>query len=202
MAISADQVKELRDKTGAGLMDCKRALVEADGDEKAALRVLREQGMAEAEKKRARTAEEGIVCSYVHPDNKIGVLVELRCETDFVARNDEFQQLAYEIAMQVAAMSPRVVRREELDDEVIEEEKEIYAQQVEDKPDHVVDQIVEGKLNKFFSDVCLVEQPWIRDDSKTIGEVVNELIAKLGEKVKISRFARMEVGAEDSESEE
>ncbi|MBS3762498.1 MAG: translation elongation factor Ts [Candidatus Brocadiia bacterium] len=199
MGVSANEVKELRDKTGAGLMDCKRALVEAEGDQDEAIRVLRERGMAEAEKKRARTAEEGIICQYIHPDDKLGVLLELNCETDFVARNEEFQNLGREICMQIAAMDPMVVRREEVSDEVIEREKEIYAQQVDDKPDHVIDQIVEGKLEKFFSTNCLVDQAWIRDDAKTIGEIVDEAIAKMGEKIKIQRFVRMEVGEEHSE---
>jgi len=202
MAVSAQEVMELREKTGAGLMDCKRALVEADGDQDKATVLLRERGIAKAEKKRARSANEGIIAHYVHADNKKGVLLELNCETDFVARNEEFQNLAREICMQIVAMDPIAVRREELPEEIVQREKSIYAQQVQDKPDHVVEKIVEGKLEKFYEEACLLDQPYVRDNEKTIGALVDELIAKLGEKIRVARFARMEVGEQQEGDDE
>ncbi len=194
MAVSARQVKELREKTGAAIMDCKRALVEAGGDEARATVLLREKGLAKAARKRSRVASEGIISQYVHPDNKLAVLVELNCETDFVARNQEFQALAREICMQVAAMNPVVVSREDLPPERIENEKAIYAQQSQGKPDRVVEKIVEGKLTKFYQEVCLLEQPYIRDESKTIKTLIEETIGKLGENIEVARFVRMAVG--------
>lgn len=199
MSVSAQEVKELRDKTGAGMMDCKEALVEADGDQEKAMTLLREKGKAAAEKKRSRTANEGVIAYYVHGDNKIGVLVELNCETDFVARNEDFQELGREIAMQVAAMDPMVVRPEDLPEEVIEREKDIYAKHAADKPDHVVEKIVEGKMEKFYSKACLMEQEYIRDSDKTIRDLVNEMVAVVGEKIKVARFERMEVGGEQED---
>ncbi len=195
MSISAQEVKELREKTGAGLMDCKRALTEAEGDQQKAMTVLRKKGVAKAEKKKTtRTANEGMVCQYQHPDGKIGVMIELNCETDFVARNDEFQQLGREICMQIAAMNPLAMSKEDIPRERVEEEKAIYKDQVKDKPENVIEKIVEGKLEKFFSGNCLLEQPWIRDDSITITELIDNAIGKTGEKITLARFSRMEVG--------
>jgi elongation factor Ts len=194
MAVSAEDVMKLREKTGAGLMDCKRALVETNGDSEKATVLLRERGIAKAEKKRSRTANEGIIAHYIHSDTKKGVLLELNCETDFVARNQEFRELARELCMQVAAMSPAAVSREELPQEVVEREKAIYAQQVTDKPPQVVEKIVAGKLEKFYAQMCLLDQPWIRDDKKCIRALIDDKIAKLGEKIEVRRFVRMEVG--------
>lgn len=194
MEISAQEVKELRDRTSAGLMDCKRALVEAEGDMEKARTVLREKGLAKAQKKRDRETSEGTIASYVHSNGRIGVLLELACETDFVARNEQFQELARELAMQVAAMNPQAVRPEELPEETIEAEREVYLQQCADKPEHIQEQIVEGKLNKFYEQVCLLKQEYIRDDSRTVEELIKEAIAKLGENIEVGRFVRMEMG--------
>ncbi len=196
--ITSDMVKELREKTGAGIMDCKRALQEAGGDMEKALDILKKKGIAKAEKKAAREAKEGLIGSYIHMGGKIGVLVEVNCETDFVARTQEFQQLVKDIAMQIAAMSPLYVSKEDVPQEVIEREKAIYREQALEagKPEHVVEKIVEGKLNKFFEDVCLLEQPFIKDDSKKVKDLITEAIAKLGENIKVSRFVRFQVGVE------
>jgi elongation factor Ts len=201
MGISAQEVKELREKTGAGLMDCKKALVEADGDQKQAMVVLREKGMAEAEKKRSRTADEGVIAHYIHADNKQAAMVELNCETDFVARNEEFQELGREICMQIVATDPMAVSEDDIPEEVIQQEREIYTEQASEKPEHVVEKIVEGKMEKFFERQCLLHQPYIRDDSKTIKQLVDEMISKLGEKIKVARFARMEVGQMEDDEE-
>ena len=199
MSVSAQEVKELRDRTGVPLMDCKKALVEADGDMDKAVQVLRKKGKAKAQKKKSRETGEGIIGSYVHGNNKLGVLVEVACETDFVARSDEFQELVKEIAMKVAAMEPIAVSREELPEDEIEQEREVYREQFKDKPDDVVDRIVEGKLENYYEDVCLLDQTYIRDDSMTIGELVNDAIVELGENIEVRRFTRMEVGGGDEE---
>ena len=196
MAVSAKQVAELRARTGAGMMDCKRALEEAGGDmEKAAL-LLREWGMAAAAKKAGRATAEGLVHAYIHGQGRIGVLIEVNCETDFVAATDDFRQLVHELAMQVAATAPQYVRREDVPAEVVERERELLRRQAEaeGKPAHIVDRIVEGRLDKFFSQVCLEEQPYIRDDSITVGELIKQAIAKLGENIRVRRFARFELG--------
>jgi len=193
MGVTAEQVRVLREKTGAGLMDCKRALVEADGDEERAMLVLREKGLAKAEKKRGRSASEGLVIDYIH-DGKIGVMVELNCETDFVARNQEFQKLGREVCMQIAAMRPLAVTREELPDELIETEKVVYAQQAEGKPEHIIEKMVAGKLEKFYQDVCLLDQAYIRDPDRSVKEVIDDAIALIGEKIEVRRFICMEVG--------
>ena len=177
-------------------MDCKRALEEANGDMEKAIEILKKKGMAKAEKKATRVAKEGLIGSYVHMGGKIGVLVEVNCETDFVARTDEFKQLVKDIAMQIAAMRPLYVSPEEIPEEVLEREKAIYREQAAGKPQHVVERIVEGKLKKFYEEVCLLEQPFIRDDSKKIKDLIKEAIAKLGENIKVSRFVRFEVGEE------
>ncbi len=198
MAITAQMVKELRERTGAGMMECKKALEEAGGDMEKAAEILRKKGIAKAEKKASRSTKEGIIGAYIHMGGKIGVLVEVNCETDFVARTDEFQNLVKDIAMQIAAMNPKYVSREDVPEEVIEKEKAIYREQAlaSGKPEHVVDRIVEGKLNKFFEEVCLLEQTFIKDDSKKVKDIITEAIAKLGENIRVARFARFQVGVE------
>ncbi|MFP4393528.1 MAG: translation elongation factor Ts [Desulfohalobiaceae bacterium] len=200
MEISAKMVKNLREKTGAGMMDCKKALLDTDGDEKKAIIWLREKGLSKAQKKADRTAAEGFIGSYVHMNGKIGVMVEMNCETDFVAKNDKFKELAKNIAMQIAAASPVCIRPEELPQELVDQERELYAKQAkaEGKPDQVVEKIVDGKLKKYYKEVCLLEQPYIKDDSLTIKDLLNEIIAVLGEKIEIGRFVRMEVGEKQS----
>jgi elongation factor Ts len=194
MAISAQQVKGLRERTGAGMMDCKRALEAAGGDFEKAILVLREKGVAEAREKSVRKADEGVVTSYIHGDGRIGVLLELACETDFVARNEEFRRLARELAMQVAAMSPIVVRPEDLSEDVVKRERELYLHQCADKPENIRERMVTGKLEKFFEQVCLLRQPYIRDDSRRVEDVVKEMVAKLRENIEVRRFVRMELG--------
>ncbi len=194
--ITTQMIKELREKTGAGIVECKKALQEAGGDIEKAVEILRKKGAAKAAKKADRATAEGIVVSYIHAGGKVGALVELSCETDFVARTEDFKQLGHEIAMQIAAMSPEFVSREEVPSELVEKEKEILKQQAlsEGKPEHIVEKIVEGRLSKFFSEKCLLEQPWIKDDSKTIKDLLTDYITKLGENIKVKRFCRFEVG--------
>ncbi|NPA15063.1 MAG: translation elongation factor Ts [Deferribacteres bacterium] len=196
--ITSQMVKELREKTGAGIMDCKKALQEAGGDMEKAIDILKKKGIAKAEKKASRVTKEGIIGSYIHMGGKIGVLVEVNCETDFVARTDEFQQLVKDIAMQIAAMNPKYVSVEDVPEDVLEREKAIYREQALEagKPEHVVEKIVEGKLKKFFEEVCLLEQPFIKDDSKKVKDLITEAIAKIGENIKVSRFVRFQVGVE------
>ncbi len=198
MASSAEQVKELRDRTGAGVMDCKVALEASKGDMQGAVEHLRKKGLADAAKKAHREAKDGVVASYIHPGSKIGVLVEINCETDFVARTDDFQQLVKDVAMQVAAANPSFVSREEVPGSVVEKEREIYRQQMADqkKPAQVLDKIIEGKLEKFYAESCLLEQPFIRDASgKTrMKEMVDQATAKMGERIVVKRFARFQVG--------
>ncbi len=196
MQISASQVKELREKTGAGIMDCKKALSECKGDMEAAVKYLREKGLAAAQKKAGRTTAEGIVYSYIHAGGKVGVLLELNCETDFVARTEDFRQLAKDLAMHVAAMNPRYVSREEVPQDVIEKEKEIYMNQAREsgKPEQVIGKIAEGKLEKFFKEVCLLEQPFVKDTEKTVEKLITEAVAKLGENINVRRFVRFKVG--------
>jgi elongation factor Ts len=199
MEIRAEAVKELREKTGAGFMDCKKALAEVSGDLEQAVRWLREKGLAAAAKKAGRATSEGLVGTYLHAGGRIGVLVEVNCETDFVAKTADFQNLVKELAMQVAAASPalpRYVRREDVPPEVVEQEREIYRAQAKSsgKPENVIERIAEGKVDKFLSDVCLLEQPFIRDPEKTVKDVVSEAIAKLGENINVRRFARFQLG--------
>ena len=196
MEVSASTVKELRERTGAGMMDCKKALAETGGDLQKAVDFLRQKGLAAAAKKADRAATDGAVGAYVHPGGKIGVLVEINCETDFVARTAEFQALLKDIAMQVAAANPRVVRREEVPAEDLEKEKAIYRQQALDtgKPERVIEKIVEGKIDRFYSEVCLMEQSFIKDPDKNISGVINDAIARLGENIQIRRFARYHLG--------
>lgn len=196
LAISAQQVKELRERTGAGWMDCKVALGETGGEVEQAIAWLRKKGIAKAQRKAGRTTREGAVGSYVHAGNKIGVLVELNCESDFVARTDEFKQLVHDLAMHIAAAEPRFVTREEVTPEVLNKEREIYQEQARasGKPDPVVERIVAGKLEKFYEENCLYEQHFIRDDKHTIKELIAAAIAKLGENMTVRRFARFKLG--------
>ena len=193
--VSASMVKELREKTGAGMMDCKKALSECGGDFDKAEEWLRKKGITGAAKRSGRVAAEGLVGSYVH-GGKIGVLVEVNCETDFVARNEDFQALVKDIAMHVAAANPLYVRREEVPPEVLEKEKEIHRQQLRDqkKPEQMIEKILEGKMGKYYETVCLMDQYWVKDDKKRISELVTEKIAKIGENISIRRFVRYQVG--------
>ena len=197
MTITADMVKQLRDMTGAGMMECKKALGEAQGDLQKAVDVLRKSGIAKAEKRSDRAASQGRVDAYIH-DSRIGVLIEINCETDFVSRTDEFQRLCRDLGMQAAAAGADYVRREEVPAERIERERAIYVDQVknEGKPAAIVDKIVDGKLNKFYSEVCLMEQPFIKDDKKSVGDLVKEMSAKTGENIVVRRFVRYRLGAE------
>jgi len=194
--IPAELVKQLRQATGAGILDCRKALEEAEGDIERAAEILREWGIAKAAKKVGREAREGIIGTYVHMGGKMASMVEVNCETDFVARTPQFQELAHDLAMQVVAARPQYVSREEIPAEVIEREKEIIRMQLADsgKPEHIIERIVEGKLNKWFEEVCLLEQPFIKDEEKTVGDLVKEHVAKLGENIVVRRFARFEIG--------
>ncbi|AGC68361.1 elongation factor Ts [Thermoclostridium stercorarium subsp. stercorarium DSM 8532] len=196
MNITAEMVKELRERTGSGLMDCKKALIESNGDMEKAIEYLREKGLATAAKKAGRIAAEGIVDAYIHGGGRIGVLVEVNVETDFAAKNEEFRSFVKDIAMQIAASNPQYVRREEVPQEVIEREKEILMAQAinEGKPAQIAEKMVNGRLEKFFKEVCLLEQPFIKDTDKTVQDVLNEKIAKIGENINIRRFARFEMG--------
>ena len=192
--ITADQVKQLRDRTGAGMMECKAALSDANGNMEEAITVLRKRGLAQAAKKAGRSTSEGLIGHYIHMGGKIGVLVEVNCESDFVARTDKFQELTKEIAMHIAAANPTYVRREDVPEDVVGREKEIYKDQVKDKPAQVIDKIVEGKLNSFYQQFCLMEQASVRDPNVTITQLVQDAIRILGENITVSRFTRMKVG--------
>lgn len=196
MAITADMVKQLRDKTGAGMMDCKAALAEANGDLEKAVDILRKKGIASASKRAGRATKDGIVGHYIHMGGKVGVLVEVNCETDFVARTDDFQTLAKEIAMHVAAADPRYVSREQVSAAELEKEKEIYRAQFagSGKPEQVIDKIVEGKLGSFYSQICLLEQASVRDPNVTIQQMLQAATAKTGENITVSRFVRFKLG--------
>ncbi len=194
--ISASAVKELREKTGAGMMDCKKALAEAGGDFAKAEEFLRKKGLASAAKKAGRIASEGAVGSYVHMGGKIGVLVEVNCETDFVARNEAFQAIVKDVAMHVAAAAPQYVRREEVPAEVVAKELEIAKAQAREqkKPEAIIEKIAQGKVDKFFKETCLLEQPFVKDDKKTVQEMITEQVAKIGENIQVRRFARFVLG--------
>jgi elongation factor Ts len=198
MSVSAEQVKKLREMSGAPMMDCKKALEEAQGDLEEAFTVLRKRGQAAAAKKAGRAASEGVIGSYIHAGGKIGVLVEVNCETDFVARNEEFQQMAHDLAMQICATNPRFIRKEDVTPEVLEREKEVLRAQAAatGKPEAVLARIVEGKIGKFFEDTCLYEQHFIKDPagSQTVGELIVSKIAKFGENITVRQFARFKVG--------
>ena len=194
--INAALVKQLRDRTGAGMMECKKALVEAGGDLEKGIDVLRKHGMAQASKKAARVTKQGVVGTYIHQGAQLGVLVEVNCESDFVARTDDFQGLVQDIAMQIAAADPQFIRREDVTDAALEREREIARERAknEGKPEKILDKIVEGRLAKFYEEVCLYEQPFIRDNTVTIQDLIKQKIAKLGENISIARFARFKVG--------
>ena len=196
MKVDLELIKELRARTGAGILDCKNALIETDGDVEKAIEVLRKKGIASAAKKVGRQTNEGVIMAYIHPGNRIGVLVEVNCETDFVARTEEFQRFAREIAIQVAATSPIAVSRDLMPDEVIEKEKEIYREQAISmgKPEHIVEKIVQSKLENFLKEKALLEHPYFRDNKKSIDELIKEHIAKFGENITIKRFVRFELG--------
>jgi len=194
--VSAEAVKELRNRTGAGMMDCKRALEETGGDIEKAIEILRMKGLAAAAKKAGRVAKEGLVHAYIHGGGRIGVLIEVNCETDFVARTEEFQDLVHNLAMQVAAARPEYIKREDVPEEVIEREKSILRAQAlnEGKPEKVVEKIVSGRLEKFFQESCLLEQSYIKDPDRKVKDLIAEKIAKLGENIEVRRFVRFEVG--------
>lgn len=194
--ITASLVKQLRDRTGAGMMECKKALTEAGGDLEKGVDVLRKHGMASADKKSSRTTKQGVVGTYVHHGSQLGVLVEVNCESDFVARTDDFQQLVQDIAMQIAAADPQFVRKEDVTAAALEREKEVQRDRArnEGKPEKMLEKIMEGRLNKFYEEICLYEQPFIRDNSVTISELIKQKIAKLGENISVARFARFKVG--------
>ena len=196
MTVSVDQIKELRALTGVGMMDCKNALLEAKGDLDKATKILREKGLAGLKEKSSRVAKEGVVDSYVHSDGRIGVLVEVNCETDFVARNSDFREFVHDIAMQIAAANPAYVSREEVPEERVESEKEIYKNQAlaEGKPENIAEKIVKGKLEKFYKEVCLLEQPFIKDSDVTIESYLADIACKLGENIIINRFVRLQLG--------
>ncbi|MGI5939488.1 MAG: translation elongation factor Ts [Thermoleophilia bacterium] len=198
MNIDAAAVKKLREACGAGMMDCKRALTEAQGDMEEAIKLLRKKGMASADKKSARAANEGMVDCYIHPGAQVGVLVEVNCETDFVARGDDFRAFAHDVAMHIAAASPTWVSREDVPQAAVDNELEIYTAQAKQsgKPEAVIAKIAEGKLNKWYSDVVLLEQPFVKDSDRTIDELRRELVGKIGENIEIRRFARFRVGDE------
>jgi len=197
MTVTADMVKRLREQTGAGMMDCKKALTESNGDFDKAVEVLRKRGLAAAEKKAGRKASEGLIASYIHMD-KIGVLVEVNCETDFVARTDDFRGFVKDIAMHIAAANPRYLSRDNIPQDVIEMEKGIYREQTKDRPEHVVEKIVEGKLEKFYAENCLLDQTFVKDpeQKKKIRDIVTEMVSKLGENIIIRRFTRYQLGEE------
>ncbi len=196
MAVTAQMVKELREKTGAGMLDCKKALDEANGDIDKASEILREKGLAAAAKKAGRVATEGAVESYIHAGGRIGVLVEINCETDFVAKTDQFKEFVRDVAMQIAAASPRYVRKEEVPQEDLDKEREILRSQAlnEGKPEKIVEKMVEGRLGKYYEEYCLLEQSYIKDPDKTIAQLVNEKISTIGENISIRRFVRFELG--------
>jgi elongation factor Ts len=194
--ITAQIVKQLREKTGAGMMECKSALVEANGDVAQAEIVLRKRGLASAQKKAGRTTSEGLVGAYIHPGGKLGVLLEVNCESDFVARTDDFQQLVRDISMQIAATDPRFLSKDDVDQAALDQERDIQRARAlaEGKPEKIVDKMVEGRLSKFYEEVCLLEQPFVKDNTMTIGQLIASKIAKLGENITVNRFVRFKVG--------
>jgi len=194
MAISTDLIKKLREKTNAPMMDCKKALEESNGDLETATDILRKKGQIVALKKAGRCAKEGVIGSYIHSNSKIGVLLEVNCETDFVARNEDFKQFVKDVSMHVAATSPSYVSREEVPGHILEREKNVLKDSVKNKPDNVIEKIIQGKLEKFYSEVCLLDQPFVKNDKITIKEYLNELIGKIGENILIRRFVRFQVG--------
>ncbi len=204
MAVTTDMIKALREKTGSGMMDCKKALTETNGDMEKAVAWLREKGIASADKKASRIAAEGIVDAYIHAEGRIGVLIEVNIETDFAARNEDFRRLVRDLAMQVAAMSPRWVSKNDVPADELEKERTIVRNQAlnEGKPEKIIDKIVEGRLAKFYEDNCLLEMPYVRDDSKKVGDLVKEMIARIGENITVRRFVRYELGEGIQKKEE
>ncbi|MCK4994790.1 MAG: translation elongation factor Ts [Candidatus Omnitrophica bacterium] len=194
MSVSADQIKSLREKTNAGFMDCKKVLIETDGDIEKAIAALRKKGLAVAAKRAGKAAKEGLVESYIHLGGKIGVLVEVNCETDFVAKNEQFQQFVKDVAMQIAAAHPQFLEPSQVPAELVEKEKEIITAQAGNKPANVIEKMIAGKINKFYSEVCLLEQPFVKDDKIKIKDYLNSIIAKIGENIKIRRFSRFQLG--------
>ena len=196
VTVTPVMIKELRERTAAGLMDCKKALTETDGDQEKAIEYLRKKGLAAAAKKAGRLASEGVVTSYVHSNNRIGVLLEINCETDFVAQTPDFKQFSADVAMQIAAMNPAAVRREEMDTAKVESERVLLREKAlaEGKPEKMVDKIVDGQIGKFYAENVLLEQKFVKDDKKTIEQIQTEIVAKLGENIKIRRFVRFELG--------
>ena len=194
--ITAQLVKQLRERTGAGMMECKKALTEANGDLAEAEVVLRKRGIASASKKASRVTKQGVIGTYIHPGAQLGVMVEVNCESDFVARTDDFQELVHDIAMQIAAADPQFVRKEEVTEEVLTKEREIYRARAanEGKPEKMLDKIVEGRMAKYYEEVCLYEQPFIKENTTSIADVIKAKIAKLGENITVSRFVRFKVG--------
>jgi elongation factor Ts len=196
MAIDATRVKDLRERTGAGIMDCKRALEEAQGDFEKSVEILRKWGLAAAAKRSERVAAEGVIASYLHPGNRIGVLLELNCETDFVARTPEFSTLARDLCLQIAASRPLYIRREEVPSELVDKEKEIYREEMKGKgkPEKVIEKIVEGKLERFFAEICLLEQPFVKNPDVTVDALIKDYMSRLGENIVVRRFSRFELG--------
>jgi elongation factor Ts len=195
MAITAEEVRKLRERTGQGMMECKKALEESGGDAEKAVEILRKKGLATAEKKAGRTAAQGRIASYIHHNGRVGVLLEVNCETDFVAKNEQFQTFLSDICLHICAVNPMAVRREEIPADLVETEKRIAREQITGKkPDNIVEKIVEGKLNKWYADRVLLEQPFVKDDKRSVKDILTELIQKTGENVIIRRFARFEVG--------
>jgi elongation factor Ts len=194
--IKAAMVKQLREKTGAGMMDCKKALLEVKGDMDKALEFLRKKGLATAQKRAGRAMTEGMIQSYIHMTGKLGVMVEVNCETDFVAKNEDFQEFAKNIAMHIAASNPLGIKPEDIPEEIVENEKDIYRAQAQDmgKPENILDKIVEGKLKKFYQENCLLNQPFVRDPDISVADLMNELIAKIGENITVKRFVRYQIG--------
>jgi elongation factor Ts len=194
--VTATMIKDLRERTGSGMADCKKALVETGADIEKAIDYLREKGLAKAAKKAGRIATEGVVCSYIHGTGRVGVLLEVNCETDFVARNEDFQQFTRDVAMQIAAMNPQFVRREEVSETEIEKERAIRMAEAKNsgKPEKVIEKIVDGQINKWLADICLLEQMFVKDDKKSINDLTQALVAKLGENIQVRRFARYELG--------
>jgi elongation factor Ts len=196
MKIPTEKIKELREMTGAGIVDCKEALEESGGDIEEATKLLRKKGIAKAGRKAARQTGDGLIASYIHPGSKIGVLVEVNCETDFVAKNDDFKRLVKDITMHIAAANPQYITSDEVPAEIIEQEKELTREEFSDKPENIIEKIAMGRLKKYFSENCLMDQPFVKDEDITIRDYVSSYIAKLGENIKIKRFARFMLGEE------
>ena len=196
MSVTASQVKELRDRSGVGMMDCKRALVEANGDIDKAFDILRKSGVAKAQKKAGRSAKEGYVISYIHPGSKLGVLLELNCETDFVAKTDDFQNLGRDIAMHIAATNPISINPDDISEEILNKEKEIYFEQAkkQNKPDNIIEKMVAGRIQKFYKETVLLNQEFVKDPNKTITDLITDTVGKLGENIVVNRFSRFQIG--------